>query len=656
MQRDHASMGAQAAEGPDAPLTDPAQTLRALLESTTDVIFVVDAALRIAAMNSRFARAFREAYGVELHVGAHAMEGLPPHVSAVWRGPYARALAGEASSLLFHEHVGGRLHHFDVHLSPMRIDDRIVGAVVISRDVTAKKEAEDAARASQAGLRAILDNTEDAIWSVDREYRLLAFNGSFERQVAQTYGSTLRVGEVVMDAFPDAIRAMWKAFYDRAFAGERFSFDFSLGEPPRYFEVSCSPIQAARTIIGACVQSREATARKRAEEALRATERQLYFADRMVTVGTLAAGVAHEINNPLAYLYSHVEILGHHIGRLASLAPEARAQLTDTLAVVQDGAERIRVIVHDLATFSRVDDESEPSIIDVHDVLDVALKMAGVEIRHRAQVVKEYGGAPPVLANPARLGQVLLNLLVNAAQAIPEGAVDRNRITLRTTTDADGRAVIDVIDTGCGIPADLQKRIFDPFFTTKPVGMGTGLGLSICHGIVQGMGGELSVASGAGEGATFRVALPVGTAPARRSAAKPATPEPSPPLTAARVLLVDDEPHLLAAWRQVLDGFETVACTTAREALETLEARSFDAIVCDIMMPDRTGMDLYEDVRSRWPGLEARILFVTGGVMTPRAREFLGASGAPLLSKPFAATALTEAVRALIVTEATSAG
>jgi two-component system cell cycle sensor histidine kinase/response regulator CckA len=629
-------------------------TLRALLENTTDSIFMVDADRRIVAANSNFVRDFFHAYGVALEVGADGLQSLPAETAATWKGLYARALAGEEIATAFSERIQGEARHYDVRLSPVREAGRVVGVTVVSRDVTAQRIMEEAARASEAGLRAILENTPDCIWSVDRDYRLVAFNGAWERDVAQTFGSVIRVGEVVMTFFPEVIRPMWTAFYDRAFAGEHFIFEYSTGEPGRFFEVSFSPIEAQGQVIGACIQSREVTARKRAEEALRSTEQKLYFADRMVTVGTLAAGVAHEINNPLAYVYSHVELLAHQLGKLDTLAPDQRAPLLETLAVVQDGAERIRVIVHDLGTFSRVDEESEPAIVDVHEVLDVALKMAAVEIRHRAHVQKDYGDPPAVRANPARLGQVILNLLVNAAQAIEEGAVERNRITLRTRADHAGRAVIEIGDSGCGIPESLQKRIFDPFFTTKPVGMGTGLGLSICHGIVSGMGGELTMESTVGAGTTFRVALPPGTATARRSSSKTMVADPAPALSTPKVLLVDDEPHLLSSWRQILDGFDTVTCTTAAEALEALAAERFDAVVCDIMMPDRTGMDLYEEMRARWPGTHERVLFVSGGVVTQRAREFLVRSGAPLLKKPFASQVLVTAVHSMITRAATA--
>ena len=641
-----------------AELRDPASTtvlaaseatLRALLENTTDSIFMVDADLRIVAANAIFVRDFRRAYGVALELGADGLKSVPADTAAMWRRLFGRALAGEEIATPFAESIQGETRHFDVRLSPAREAGRIVGVTVVSRDVTSQRTMEDAARASQAGLRAILDNTPDCIWSVDREYRLAAFNGAWERDVKQTFGTVIRVGEVVMSFFPEAIQPMWTAFYDRAFAGEHFILEYSTGDPERFFEVSFSPIEAPGQVIGACIQSREVTARKRAEEALRTTEQRLYFADRMVTVGTLAAGVAHEINNPLAYVYAHVELLAHQLKKLDALGPEQRATLLETLAVVQDGAERIRVIVHDLSTFSRVDEESEPAIVDVHEVLDVALKMAAVEIRHRAQVKKEYGSPPTVLANPARLGQVLLNLLINAAQAIQEGAVERNRITLRTKADFAGRAVVEISDTGCGIPETLQKRIFDPFFTTKPVGMGTGLGLSICHGIVSGMGGELTVESAVGEGSTFRVALSPGTATARRSSSRTIAAEPAPAACMPKVLLVDDEPHLLSSWRQVLDGFDTVTCSTAAEALQALAAERFDAVVCDIMMPDRTGMDLYEEMRARWPGAHERVLFVSGGAVTPRAREFLVNSGAPLLKKPFASHVLVKAVRGVMM-------
>ncbi|MBN1209793.1 MAG: AAA family ATPase [Myxococcaceae bacterium] len=251
---------------------------------------------------------------------------------------------------------------------------------------------------------------------------------------------------------------------------------------------------------------RDITERKSVQARLRA-------ADRMASLGTLAASVAHEINNPLSFMTSNLRYIDDELRALAeageSLAgprgQEVRQALQETLL----GGSRVSEIVRDLKTFSRGDEERRGPV-DVHAVLDLCANMARSEIRHRARLVKEYGPLPPVTASETRLGQVFLNLIVNAAQAIPEGTdAKAHEIRLTTQRDDAGWAVVTVKDTGAGIPPENLSRLFDPFFTTKPAGVGTGLGLSICHGIITGLGGRITVESEPGRGTAFRVFLPV---------------------------------------------------------------------------------------------------------------------------------------------------
>jgi PAS domain S-box-containing protein len=235
-------------------------------------------------------------------------------------------------------------------------------------------------------------------------------------------------------------------------------------------------------------------------------QQRLRIADRMASVGMLAAGVAHEINNPLAYVTANLGYLGEALKRLDPGTIDNAAELGDVLEEAHEGCERIRQIVRDLKMFSR-EDEAPSRPVELKRVVESSINMAWNEIRHRARLVKDFTEVPPVLAKESRLGQVFLNLLVNAAQAIPEGGADRNEIRVTLRSEAD-RVLVEVRDTGSGIPPETLPRIFDPLFTTKPVGIGTGLGLSISHSIVRGMGGEITVDSVIGKGTTFTVSLP----------------------------------------------------------------------------------------------------------------------------------------------------
>jgi PAS domain S-box-containing protein len=362
---------------------------------------------------------------------------------------------------------------------------------------------------------------------------------------------------------------------------------------------------------------------------------QLMVSDRMASVGTLAAGVAHEINNPLAVVLGNLDLAVKDAAEMCAgpNASERLAELHEALSDAKEAAQRVRQIVKDLKIFSRAE-EDRRSTVDVHRVLDSTLRMAWTEIRHRANLVKTYGQVPCVDGNESRLGQVFLNLIVNAVQAIPEGHADTNEIRVVTGTDAAGRVVVEIGDTGPGMAPQTLKKLFTPFFTTKPAGVGTGLGLAICQRIVNGLGGEIAVESRPGRGTTFKVALP-----ASQGDDVQETPVVVPPPAArrGRVLVVDDDQRVGAMLRNVLSGEHDVeVLASAKDALEQLSAgQRYDVILCDMMMPVVSGMDFYAALREAEREQADRIVFMSGGVFTARAQEFLGRVPNPRIEKPF---------------------
>ena len=373
---------------------------------------------------------------------------------------------------------------------------------------------------------------------------------------------------------------------------------------------------------------------------------RLAEADRLAAVGTLAAGVAHEINNPLAYLLGGVDHVERELAALPGGLAGALDEVRTVLGEMRTGGERIRHIVRDLKTFSRPD-QDERGDVDLRTLAEASLHMAAPQMCSRARVVRELGPVPIVHANEASLGQVLLNLLVNAAQAIPEGRAGTNEIRVSTRTDRAGRAVVEVADTGEGIRPEHLGRIFEPFFTTKPHGFGTGLGLWISRNLVAAAGGELEVESKAGGGSVFRVVLPA--APVAGAEREPAArAEARPPR--ARVLVVDDDLLVANSIRRALAAeHEVVVETSARAALARVErGESFGAIVCDLMMPEMTGMELHAEVARLSPEAGARVVFVTGGAFTPQARDYLEAVPNPRLEKPFAMQALLGVIRDVV--------
>jgi two-component system, NtrC family, sensor kinase len=251
--------------------------------------------------------------------------------------------------------------------------------------------------------------------------------------------------------------------------------------------------------------------------ALSRTQAQLVVSERLAALGALSASVAHEINNPLSYVCGNLEFASDELVRLTAV--QGVPQLDELRAALDEarhGADRVQSIVRGLKAFSRADSDSS-ELLDVRSVVSLSIKMALNQIRLRAQLVQDLAPVPLVQASSARLGQVFLNLLVNAVQSIPEGHPDLNRITVSTRTDARGWAVVEFADSGCGIAPEIRRHLFEPFFTTKPIGEGTGLGLSICHGIVSAIGGEIEVDSEVGRGSCFRVLLPGAGAPPGRT-------------------------------------------------------------------------------------------------------------------------------------------
>jgi nitrogen-specific signal transduction histidine kinase/CheY-like chemotaxis protein len=405
-----------------------------------------------------------------------------------------------------------------------------------------------------------------------------------------------------------------------------------------FYQCRVGPIREDGKITGAVMIARDVTDKKQ-------TEMQLMLADRMASVGTLAAGVAHEINNPLAAVLANLDMAIQDLEALPS-ANRLPPDLLDELSDARSSAERVREIVRDLKLFSRTHEDSVGAV-NVEKVVESTLRMAWNEIRHRAKVVKTYGSVPRVVANESRLGQVLLNLIVNAVQAIPEGNYEGNEIRISTSATEE-HVLIAIRDTGAGMPPEVKQRLFTPFFTTKPIGVGTGLGLAISHRIITAMGGTIAYDSDVGKGTEFRIALPIAG-----PSVPPVTiriPSAAAPVRRGRVLVIDDEESLAHAMRRYISQDHDVdAVTSARVALDMLAAGNrYDVIVCDLMMPQITGMELHANVVKLDPVQAGKIVFVTGGAFTDSAREFFETTKNPRIEKPFDLKTLRHLVNELV--------
>jgi PAS domain S-box-containing protein len=361
---------------------------------------------------------------------------------------------------------------------------------------------------------------------------------------------------------------------------------------------------------------------------------QIAFLDRLASLGTLSAGVAHEINNPLTFILGNAEIVRE------ALSPGEQDWMIQALDEIVEGSQRIAAIVRDLRAFSRAESDPVPKATEVKRAVEAAVKMTTGVVRARARMTVAVERVPLVRAVESRVVQVLVNLIVNAAQAMPEG--DAGAISVRASRSGAGVA-IDVVDTGRGMPAEVKARAFDPFFTTKPL-VGTGLGLSICHGLVTAMGGTIALSDTPGGGTTVTIWLPAAEA---EHPVEDVTRSNRSSGERLRVLVIDDEPAVLRTTARVLMEHDVVTADGFERAIDLLVARreAFDVVLCDLMMPDGSGMDLHARLTADRPDLIPHIVFVTGGALTPRAEEFLRTTAKRQLLKPVDRMQLRSAVR-----------
>jgi PAS domain S-box-containing protein len=507
-----------------------------------------------------------------------------------------------------------------------------------------KRQAEAARQASEARLRALMDAAADAVITADALGQVVETNPAAERMfgfsreeihgrpAAMLLAERLRpiyLAEIAGAAEGSDPRTLWQA--REAVGLKRDGREFPV-------EISLSTWSAGGERFSAAIV-RDITDRRHVES-------QLLIADRMVAVGTLAAGVAHEINNPLACVLSNLDLALMEVGDSDEFGQRIQEELRDA----REAADRVRHIVRDLKVFSR-NEEDVRGPVDVRAVLESALRMARNEIRHRAKVVKDYQEVPPVQANEGRLGQVFINLLVNAAQAIDEGSAADNEIRL-TTKLVGERVVASVEDTGSGIPPEVRKQLFVPFVTSKPAGFGTGLGLSICQRIVASLGGAIEVTSEVGRGSRFEVSLPI----ARQSAPPLSSRVSAAPRLAeapARILVIDDDQLVGRAVERTLQPPHSVVLESAADgALDRItRGERFDLVLCDLMMPHKSGIELFQRLKELAPEQAAKVIFMTGGSFTPRARAFVAAIATPWIEKPFDPSQLRELVRRRLLAE-----
>jgi two-component system NtrC family sensor kinase len=480
-------------------------------------------------------------------------------------------------------------------------------------------------RASEDSYRAIFDCAEDAIFVHDAETGAVV---DANPRACTAFGYSLaelrELGAGMLSAgVPPYTQEGALQLFARAVAGEDLCVEWHTrdkGGRFRWYEVRCK-----RASIGGHDRilsiARDITDRKAA-----AMQREsLYQREKLAALGSLLAGVAHELNNPLTVVVARAVLLeegGHADTRAAALK-------------IRIAAERCSRIVRTFLAMARQQPPARAPVA-VKDVVVAALDIAAYALRTSGVDVEVAlcPDMPLVVADADQLHQVLLNLIINAQQSLQDQAGAR-RMRVEGRFDQAARTIrITVSDNGPGIPAHLRARVFEPYFTTKPVGVGTGVGLAVSLGIVEAHGGALTLDCPEGGGAAFTIELPCGMIEPGRAAPEPRR---KPDASARTVLVVDDEAEIRETLADILTqaGHRVVVAGSGREALKRIAARRFDAILADMRMPDLDGRALYREIGRRWPAQIHGIAFLTGDILASALRDFVSSSGRPVIEKPF---------------------
>lgn len=591
---------------------------RRVIETTSDAIVITDRDRAIIFANPA-AHALFGFPGFTL-IGMPVADVLPPeareHVAAREHAALLGAPQRYETDVL---RADGERRLVSVSTAPLRYGAEVTGVVASLRDVTDERRARDVAAHLEARYERLLETAPDAIFTVDLDGRFTSVNRAFEYAIGRTRSELIGMSfEELLDA---SERVLAEEIFRSTISGRRgkveIQFRNAHGEPCTG-SVTATPVVENGVIRGALGIVRDVTGERRLAD-------QLLQREKLAAVGQLVSGVAHELNNPLAGIMAFAQLL--------DTSPGSAEEQRDAVRTIYKEAKRAARIVSNLLLFARERDPQRTST-DLNAVMLDALELRRYVLRtQQVEVITDFDlSLPRVWADPFQLQQVVLNLVTNAEFALKEVSGPKI-MTFRTRREGE-RVVASVTDNGPGIPNSVVARIFNPFFTTKDVGEGTGLGLSISHGIIRQHGGQITVETSPGHGASFSIELPLSSG---------ATVEAGPggedehPAAGHVFLIVDDEPSIRRAVVRYLerDGHSVDTAGTGSEALARMSHRRYDAILLDIRMPDTAGGGVYARLLESDPQHAARVIFATGDVESDEARDFLRTARRPYLTKPF---------------------
>jgi PAS domain S-box-containing protein len=522
---------------------------------------------------------------------------------------------------------------------------------VFIRDITERKRAEEALRASEERYRLLAENVRDVIWSTDMDFRFTYVSPSVK------YLGDRNAEEVMSMFLGQLLTPSSQELAMKTFAEELVMANVTPLDPTRSRTLEVELVRRDGSTLWAELKvnfmrgpdgrpvgilgvMRDITERKKAEEERREFEQKAQLASRLASVGELAAGVAHEINNPLTGVIGYAELL---------MQEDVPEHIKSDLEIIHSGAKRVADIVKGLLKFAR-QTKPERTVVDINQVIEVCLRLRAYETEtsNIKVTTKLAPDLPLTIADPGQLQQVFLNLLINAETEM-KLAHGKGKLTIKTQR-ADNNIRICFKDDGPGIAKENLEKIFDPFFTTREVGKGTGLGLSICHGIITEHEGRIWAESKPGKGSTFIVELPVVAEKRRPTKRLKATPK-TKAAARTKILVVDDEPVVRRLLSQILEeeGYKVETTDDGRDALNKIKSHRYSLIMLDVKLPGMSGSQLYAHIREIGLSLAKRVVFITGDVMGADTEAFLTKAGAPFITKPFEVGQLKAEIRSLLV-------